>query len=221
MPNSRSKLELDVAELFVSLQGEGAHAGLPMFFVRLAGCNLRCRWCDTPYAQRPLKKLLSLSRIISLWEQEGALGYVQITGGEPLLQENVYPLMELFLKRGTKVLLETNGSLSLEKVPPEVVKVMDLKPPSSGMEEHNLFENLAFLTKKDEVKIVVADKRDYAWAKEIISSYHLPVFTNVLLSPAFGLLEPERLASWILKDRLPVRFQLQLHKVLWGDRPGV
>ena len=221
MPNSRSKLELDVAELFVSLQGEGAHAGLPMFFVRLAGCNLRCRWCDTPYAQRPLKKLLSLSRIISLWEQEGALGYVQITGGEPLLQENVYPLMEIFLKRGAKVLLETNGSLSLEKVPPEVVKVMDLKPPSSGMEEHNLFENLAFLTKKDEVKIVVADKRDYAWAKEIISSYHLPVFTNVLLSPAFGLLEPERLASWILKDRLPVRFQLQLHKVLWGDRPGV
>ena len=221
MPNSRSKLELDVAELFVSLQGEGAHAGLPMFFVRLAGCNLRCRWCDTPYAQRPLKKLLSLSRIISLWEEEGALGYVQITGGEPLLQENVYPLMEIFLKRGAKVLLETNGSLSLEKVPPEVVKVMDLKPPSSGMEEHNLFENLAFLTKKDEVKIVVADKRDYAWAKEIISSYHLPVFTNVLLSPAFGLLEPERLASWILKDRLPVRFQLQLHKVLWGDRPGV
>ena len=221
MPDSRSKPVLDVAELFVSLQGEGAHAGLPMFFVRLAGCNLRCRWCDTPYAQRPLKKFLSLSQILSLWEQEGALGYVQITGGEPLLQENVYPLMESFLEQGVKVLLETNGSLSLERVPPEVIKVMDLKPPSSGMEEHNLFSNLAFLTKKDEVKFVVADEKDYAWAKEIIFSYHLPVFTNVLLSPAFGLLEPQKLASWILKDRLPVRFQLQLHKVLWGDRPGV
>ncbi len=192
-----------------------------MFFIRLAGCNLRCRWCDTVYAQRPLKRFLTLSQLVSLWEQNGALKYVQITGGEPLLQKNVYPLMEFFLKEGVKVLLETNGSLSLEKVPREVVKIMDLKTPSSGMEKFNNFKNLAFLNGKDEVKFVIADRNDYLWAKKIIFSFYLPVFTNVLVSPVFGRLDPRELAAWVLEDRLPVRFQLQLHKVLWGDRPGV
>jgi len=195
--------------------------GLPTFFVRLAGCNLRCSWCDTPYAQKPLQKWLSLGEIFKLWEQYGRLPYIQLTGGEPLLQEDVYDLIDLFLKEKATVLLETNGSLSLKRVPREVVKIMDLKTPSSGMDRFMDYTNLAYLDRKDQVKFVIADRRDYEWAKERVFRYHLTVYTQVLFSPVFGRLDPRELAEWILKDRLLVRFQIQLHKILWGERPGV
>ena len=195
--------------------------GLPTFFVRLAGCNLRCNWCDTPYAQKPLQKWLSLGEIFKLWEQYGRLPYIQLTGGEPLLQEDVYDLIDLFLKEKATVLLETNGSLSLKRVPREVVKIMDLKTPSSGMDRFMDYANLAHLDRKDQVKFVIADRRDYEWAKERVFRYHLTVYTQVLFSPVFGRLDPRELAEWILKDRLLVRFQIQLHKILWGERPGV
>ncbi len=222
MPGSNFKEKrLDIAEIFVSLQGEGAHTGLPTFFVRLAGCNLRCQWCDTVYAQKPLNKFFSLSEILKLWEQRGCLPFIQITGGEPLLQEAVYDLMKQFLARGATVLLETNGSLSLKKVPGKVVKIMDIKTPSSGMEKYNNYSNLAYLTLKDQVKFVIADRRDYDWAKETLFRYYLPFYTQVLFSPVYGRLDPRELASWIIRDLLPVRFQIQLHKFLWGNRPGV
>ncbi|OAG28265.1 radical SAM protein [Thermodesulfatator autotrophicus] len=211
----------DVAEIFVSLQGESTYMGLPTFFVRLSGCNLRCKWCDTIYAQKPQNNLLGLSEILIRWQKEGSLKFVQITGGEPLLQENVYLLMKAFLEKGATILLETNGSVSLGRVPKEVVKIMDFKTPSSGMTHHMCYENLAYLTRKDQVKFVIADKEDYNWAKEILARFYLPVYTQVLFSPVWQTVKPQELAEWIIKDRLQVRFQLQLHKVLWGEKRGV
>ncbi len=212
---------LDVSEIFVSLQGEGTLAGIPTFFVRLSGCNLRCNWCDTSYAQKPSKNFISIEEIVRHWEKAGKIPYVQITGGEPLLQENVYDLMDFFLKEGVTLLLETNGSISLRKVPKEVIKILDLKTPSSGMTPYMRYENLAYLGTKDQVKFVIADRVDYEWAKKRMSLYYLPVYTQVLFSPAWGLMNPQELANWIIEERLPVRFQLQLHKILWGEKRGV
>ncbi len=209
-----------VCEIFVSLQGEGTHVGLPCFFVRLSGCNLACSWCDTPYA-REEGRPWSLPEILSRWREEDALPWVQITGGEPLLQEGVYPLMEAFLREGAKVLLETNGSLSLARVPQEVIKIMDLKCPSSGMTKYMRWENLAYLSSRDQIKFVIANRKDYEWAKEIVQKKYLFLYTQVLFSPVFGHLNPKDLAQWILNDRLRVRFQLQLHKILWGEKRGV
>ncbi len=218
MPASSPTIEL--CETFVSLQGEGAYQGLPMFFVRLAGCNLRCRWCDTTYAHGPGQKV-PLSEIVRRWQEEGRLPWVEITGGEPLLQEGVYALFEAFLRQGVRVLLETNGSLSLARVPREVIKIMDLKTPSSGMTESIYWPNLAYLGARDQVKFVLANREDYLWACAVLKRYQLPVYTQVLMSPVYGALSPQTLAEWILRDRLPVRFQIQLHKFLWGDRRGV
>ncbi|WP_457755797.1 7-carboxy-7-deazaguanine synthase QueE, partial [Thermodesulfatator indicus] len=199
-------LILDIAEIFVSLQGESTYVGLPTFFVRLAGCNLQCQWCDTVYAQQPQKNFISLSEILDRWQRGGKLKVVQITGGEPLLQENVYPLMKAFLDKGATVLLETNGSMPLERVPREVVKIMDIKPPSSEMNAYMRFENLAYLDRKDQVKFVIADREDYKWAKNVMTKFYLPVYTQVLFSPVWQRLEPRELAEWIIKDKLPVRF---------------
>jgi len=212
--------KLLLCETFVSLQGESTLQGLPMFFIRLSGCNLRCKWCDTRYAWQGGKEV-SLGEIFAQWRGEGSLPWVEITGGEPLLQKGVYALMDLFLKEGVKVLLETNGSISLEKVPQEVLKIVDLKPPSSGMNQFIFWPNLAYLGPKDQVKFVLADRADYLWARDVLNRYSLTVYTQVLMSPVYNVLPPQDLARWILEDRLPVRFQLQLHKVLWGDRPGV
>ncbi len=218
MPVSSPKIEL--CETFVSLQGEGLYQGLPMFFVRLARCNLRCRWCDTTYAYGPGKQV-SLEEILEIWRATGSLSWVEITGGEPLLQEGVYALFEAFLGLGVKVLLETNGSLSLERVPREVVKIMDLKPPSSWMSGFIHWPNLAYLGPRDQVKFVLANREDYLWACQVLRHYQLPVYTQVLMSPVYGELPPQTLAQWILEDHLPVRFQIQLHKFLWGERAGV
>ncbi len=214
-------MTLKLSELFISIQGEGSHQGLPTFFVRLYGCNLRCRWCDTKYAYEGPWFELTVEQVIEKWKLQDSIPWVQITGGEPLLQGDVYHLMKAFLEKGAIVLLETNGSLPIESLPQKVIKIMDLKPPSSGMSEFILWKNLAYLSRKDQVKFVIADRQDYEWAKRIIKRYYLTAFTQVLVSPVYRELPPQELTSWILEDRLHVRFQIQLHKFLWGERRGV
>lgn len=208
-----------VTETFVSLQGEGFHVGWPCFFVRLTGCNLRCTYCDSTYAYSDGIDMDS-SELLSLWRRSG-IRLVQITGGEPLLQPAVIPFMRELLNDGAEVILETNGSIFLEDVPCGVIKVVDRKTPGSGMCHSWLPDNLRFLGWKDQVKCVLTSETDYLWAKDWIISCGLSFFTQVILSPAWGLLEPGQLASWILRDNLQVRLQLQLHKILWGDRRGV
>ncbi len=212
-------LSLKVAEVFVSLQGEGALAGYPCFFVRLSGCNLRCRWCDTAWAweggwEMPLKEILER------WQASG-VSLVEVTGGEPLLQAGVIELMKDFLKAGATVLLETNGSQSLKGVPREVIKIVDFKCPSSGMSAYNRYENLRYLHRPDQIKFVIADREDYLFARKKIVELDLVRVAEVLMSPVWRQMDPVDLARWILEDKLPVRFQIQLHKILWGERAGV
>jgi len=180
--------------------------------VRLAGCNLECSYCDTPYAKEEGYKL-SLDQVYNKICATGCR-LVLITGGEPLLQEEVYPLATRLLAAGYQVLLETNGSLDISRVPGEVVKIMDLKCPESLMAEHTRWENLHHLTPQDQVKFVISSRNDYLWATHIIKRYGLR--HNVLMGVAYGRLEPKQLVGWILEDNLPVRFQLQIHKYIWG-----
>lgn len=205
---------LKVLETLVTLQGEGPGSGRPVFLIRLAGCNLACRWCDTPQARSPeAGRARSLSDLLREFEASG-LSEVLLTGGEPLLQEGTVVLLQALVSRGARVYLETNGSLPLGPVPQEVIKIMDLKTPSSGMSHQMLYENLRHLTFRDAVKFVIADEEDYLFAREKTFSLRLPSFTEVYFSPAWGEMSPERLARLILRDRLPVRFQVQLHKFL-------
>ncbi|MFO7760606.1 MAG: radical SAM protein [Thermodesulfobacteriota bacterium] len=221
-PASSKNSSLNISELFYSIQGESSFAGYPCFFIRLAGCNLRCSYCDTAYAYKETGEKYSLGKLMELTEKYPA-ALILITGGEPLLQEKVYPLMELLLEAGRKVMLETNGSISVREVPPAVVKVMDLKCPDSGMSEQMNFSNLDFLTPADELKFVISSRLDYDWALDIVRSrYHpsspetdLNDLPSILFSPETTSLPPFRLAGWILEDHLQVRLQLQLHKVLW------
>lgn len=211
--------DLLISELFYSIQGESSYAGLPCVFIRLSGCNLRCKWCDTVYA-RSNGKIYSLDEITEfVYKYKTKL--VCITGGEPLLQSNVILLMERLLNEDYVILLETNGSLPINPVPNKVIKVMDLKCPSSGMTEYMHWQNIEYLSKRDEVKFVIGDRRDYQWAREVVLKYGLIERCKVLCSPVFKVLSPELLASWILTDHLPVRLQLQLHKYIWGEKRGV
>jgi 7-carboxy-7-deazaguanine synthase len=206
---------LTVNEIFFSIQGESTYAGRPCVFVRLTACDLRCRWCDTPYAFTEGEKR-SVDDVLREVERQGC-PLVEITGGEPLLQEDVYPLMSALLARGKTVLLETGGHVSVERVPPGVVKILDVKCPGSGEEAHNDWDNLARLAPTDEVKFVIRDRVDYEYAREVVRARSLAgQCAAVLFSPVHGVLDPERLASWILEDRLPVRLQLQVHKYVWG-----
>jgi 7-carboxy-7-deazaguanine synthase len=208
---------LEICELFYSIQGESSYAGYPCFFIRFAGCNLRCTYCDTRYAYEGEHKTYSISQILAeLKKYPGVL--VEITGGEPLLQKGVYPLLEQLLSAGRSVLLETNGSLSLESIPKDVVKIMDVKCPSSAMHDKMDFDNFGFLDPKDEIKCVMSSREDYNWATQLINSYDLHKKTTVTFSPVIGSLPPEKLAAWILEDRLPVRLRLQLHTILWADK---
>ncbi len=211
-----TKLLLKINEIYLSLQGESSWVGLPCVFVRLTGCSLRCVWCDTAYAFYEGKEE-GLGSILQKVESQG-VKLVEITGGEPLEQEGVYPLMEALLQRGYKVLLETSGAVDIRRVPKAVVKIMDLKCPGSGEESRNLWENVAKLVPgQDEIKFVIRDRADYDWAKKEIQGHNLaPVFT-ILFSPVHGELEPKDLAGWITEDRLPVRFQIQMHKVVWPE----
>ena len=205
---------LRINEIFHSIQGESTWAGRPCVFVRLTGCNLRCVWCDTEYAfregrQMPVAEIVERVRAYRC-------DLVEVTGGEPMLQKGIHALLAALLDAGLTVMLETSGERDLGRVDPRVIKIMDLKCPGSGESERNRWSNLDALTERDEVKFVVADRRDYEWARDAISSRRIVERVNaVLISPAFGLLEPQKLAEWILADRLPVRMQLQMHKHIW------
>lgn len=204
-----------VTEIFTSIQGESTFCGLPCTFIRMTGCNLRCKYCDTPYALEGGEEL-DLDQILDRVREAG-ISLVELTGGEPLLQEECYLLINLLLEEGYTVLLETNGSLTLEKLDSRVMKIVDIKCPGSGMSEKMDFSNVNYLTGKDEVKFVISDKGDFDWAKGIIDTYGLIEKCKVLISPVLSRLEAKEVAGWILEERLPVRLQLQLHKVIWPD----
>jgi 7-carboxy-7-deazaguanine synthase len=212
---------LTVNEIFHSIQGESTHAGRPCVFVRLTACDLRCSWCDTPYAFHEGRSM-SLDDVIAEVRGHGTR-LVEITGGEPLLQKDVYPLMERLLAEQFAVMLETGGHLPIDRVPANVVKVIDVKCPASGESDKNCWPNLERLSPHDEVKFVIQDRGDYEYARDVVSRYGLASrAAAVLFSPVHGVLEPKQLAAWILEDRLPVRLQLQIHKYVWGaDVRGV
>jgi len=211
---------LKINEIYASIQGESSHTGLPCVFIRLTGCNLRCSWCDTAYAFYDGKNL-TVEEALQKVEIFG-LPLVEITGGEPLLQEDVYPLMETLLKKGYRVMLETSGALPIDKVPEKVIKILDIKCPGSGEEKKNHLENLKFLSPHDEVKFVLLDRADYEWSRDMLRKYDMVPSKQVLFSPVYDKLNLKDLSQWILKDRLAVRLQTQLHKVIWSkDAIGV
>ena len=202
-----------ITEIFFSIQGESSYTGLPCVFVRFTGCPLRCGWCDTAYAFYEGTER-SLESILNEVEHYNCR-LVEITGGEPLAQAEAHGLITALADRGYTVLIETSGAIDLAPVDPRAILIMDLKCPGSGMEDRNRWSNLSLLKPHDEVKFVIKDRADYDWAVEIIHRYGLSDRQRVLLSPVFGELEPQVLAEWILADRLPVRFQLQVHKLIW------
>jgi 7-carboxy-7-deazaguanine synthase len=206
---------LTVNEIFYSIQGESTHAGAPCVFVRLTACDLRCAWCDTPYAFYEGHKM-SIDDVVSAVEAHEC-PLVEITGGEPLLQEDVYPLMDRLLAAGRTVMLETGGHRSIDRVPPAVRKIVDVKCPGSGEADKNDWRNLERLAPHDEVKFVVKDRADYEFARDVIDRHGLASRPNaLLLSPVHGVLDPKTLSEWMLADRLPARLQLQLHKYIWS-----
>lgn len=209
-----------VTEIFHSIQGESSYAGQPCVFVRLTGCPLRCSWCDTEYAfyggsEQPIEQVLA--KIDSY-----GCHLVEVTGGEPLAQPETFPLVTRLCDRGYQVLIETSGAIDIASVDRRAHIILDVKCPGSGMTDRMYWPNLNQLTRKDEAKFVLADRKDYDWACQTIAQYELTGRCSVLMSPVFGNLEPRLLAEWVLADRLPVRFQLQLHKIIWApDMRGV
>ncbi|NKC01078.1 MAG: 7-carboxy-7-deazaguanine synthase QueE [Pseudomonadales bacterium] len=211
--------QLRITEIFLSLQGEANTVGLPTVFVRLTGCPLRCQYCDSEYAFSG-GEMKTLETILA---DVAGLGVrrVTVTGGEPLAQPNVYPLMQSLCDQGYAVSLETSGALSVAAVDDRVVRVVDLKTPDSGEVHRNLWDNMDCLAERDQIKFVICSRSDYDWAKLKCDQYSLcDRVTDVLFSPSFGQLDPTDLADWIVADKLEVRMQLQLHKLLWGDEPG-
>ena len=207
---------LTVNEIFYSIQGESTYTGRPCVFIRLTACDLRCSWCDTPYAFSEGRKV-SVDDVVKEVERYDC-ALVEITGGEPLLQEDVYPLMDRLLADGKTVLIETGGHLSVERVPLGAVKVMDIKCPGSGEADRHDWSNLDRLTAQDQVKFVIRDRVDYEYARDTLGWCDLDRrCAATLFSPVHGVLDPKTLATWVLEDRLPVRVQLQLHKYIWGS----
>ncbi|MEK6693262.1 MAG: 7-carboxy-7-deazaguanine synthase [Nitrospirota bacterium] len=234
---------MKVNEIFRSIQGESSFSGLPCTMIRLTGCNLRCLYCDTPYAfydgtdmtvEDALKEITRLTigtrdereemnfkNSLPITEpalslSKGHSSLVEITGGEPLIQEDVYLLIKGLLNTGYRVLIETNGSLDIGRLDSRVVRIMDIKTPKSGMSGNMDFENINKLGIKDEVKFVISDRDDYEWSKKVLGRYAIPC--SILFSPAYGVLDPGILSDWILSDHLEVRLNLQLHKYIWGDK---
>ncbi|MBS1140070.1 MAG: Radical [Proteobacteria bacterium] len=211
-------MALRITEVFYSLQGEASRAGLPTVFVRLTGCPLRCSWCDTTYSftgGEPATVESVLAEVAKYPARQ-----VCVTGGEPLSQKDCLPLLTALCDAGYDVSLETSGALDVAAVDSRVARIMDLKAPDSAESARNLWENLSVLTPRDEIKIVIASRGDYEWARDVLRQKKLDQICSVLFSPAQGLIEPQSLAEWILKDGLNVRFQLQLHKLLWGNMKG-
>ncbi len=212
--------DLAISELFYSIQGESTYAGLPCLFIRLAGCNLRCSYCDAKYTYEEKKQSISLIKVMQYVDKYPNT-LVEITGGEPLLQESVYLLIDMLINSGRTVLLETNGSVNISKVPKDVVKILDIKCPGSSMEDKMLYENLSLLHPHDQIKFVLSSRNDYDWALDIIKKYKLfslhDLQPEILFSPIADQLEVSQLSDWILTDQLPVRLQIQLHKVIWPD----
>ena len=209
---------LRITEIFYSLQGEAETVGLPTVFVRLTGCPLRCGYCDTSYAFTG-GTWLELDQILAQVARYRP-AYVTVTGGEPLAQKPCLELLGRLCDTGYHVSLETSGALDVSGVDPRVVKVMDLKTPGSGEEERNRIGNLQRLSPQDQVKFVISDRRDYEWARAMVREHQLDKLCGILFSPVHGQQEATELADWILEDRLPVRLQIQLHKILWGNEPG-
>lgn len=216
--SSANGLRLRITEIFYSLQGESTTVGLPTVFVRLTGCPLRCGYCDTEYAFQggQWMTLNTIANEVAKYQCQ----YVTVTGGEPLAQPACLDLLKLLCEQSFQVSLETSGAIDVSNVDARVVKVMDLKTPGSGECDRNLYSNLQYLQKHDQVKLVICDHNDYEWAKQIIAQYALQQRCEILMSPSYEQINAAELADWIVQDRLPVRFQLQLHKQLWGEAPG-
>ncbi len=204
---------LTINEIFFSIQGESSYMGKPCVFVRLTYCNLRCTYCDTEYAFHEGTPM-SIDEIVARVRSYGCT-LVEVTGGEPLAQEGSAELMRILCDQGFEVLLETGGSIDISTVDQRVKRIVDLKCPSSGMERKNLWSNINHLKQGDEAKFVVGNKDDFDWAVDVIEKHRLEQRCTVLMSPVFGVLQPLELAGWILENRVPVRFQLQMHKYIW------
>ncbi len=218
MSNDRASTSLRISEIFYSLQGESTRVGLPSVFIRLTGCPLRCTYCDTTYAFSggQIQTLHEIIEEVATYSTP----YVCVTGGEPLAQKNCITLLRALCDAGYSVSLETSGALDVSAVDPRVSKILDIKTPASGEMTKNLWSNLAYVDAQDEIKFVLCDEPDYLWAKQILSERSLSEKCTVLFSPAQGQLSARDLAEWILRDKLKVRLQVQLHKLLWGNQQG-
>lgn len=217
VPESREGM-LKITEIFHSLQGEALQVGLPTVFVRLTGCPLRCTYCDSEYAFYGGTWMHFDDILAEIRKYETP--YVCVTGGEPLAQNRCAELLKLLCDENFEVSLETSGAVDISQADRRVSRVVDLKTPGSGEADKNLWGNLKQLGRQDQLKFVICSREDYEWARKQLNKRQLQKYSEVLFSTAWGQLEPDKLAGWILEDRLPVRFQLQLHKVLWGDTPG-
>lgn len=209
---------MELSEIFYSIQGESSFSGLPCIFIRLAGCNLRCSYCDTKYAYQKNFEL-TVQEIIKKIREYSPVSLVEVTGGEPLLQVEIYLLLDELLKEGFNVLLETNGSILLDKVPEDVIKIVDIKTPSSNMSDKMNWGNIKYLYPYDEIKFVLSNRNDFDWAVKVITDYDLLKY-KVLFSPVISRLEPKILSEWILELKMPIRLQMQLHKKVWGGQKG-
>jgi len=210
--------QVRITEIFHSIQGESTYAGIPTVFIRLTGCPLRCQYCDTDYAFSG-GKLQTIETILKTVESYKC-NHICVTGGEPLAQPGCFSLMKSLCDKKYVVSLETSGARDIADVDSRVTVVMDLKTPDSLEHEKNLLSNLNLLKKNDQIKFVICSRRDYEWACQMIKDYHLNEKSELLFSPSWGQMNPRELAEWILKDKLSARFQLQLHKLLWNDKPG-
>lgn len=211
--------QLKIFEIFYSLQGESSRVGLPTIFIRLSGCPMRCHYCDTAYAFQG-GSMMAIDEIMETIKKYDTR-YVTVTGGEPLAQKEVLSLLKVLADQNYEVSLETGGGLSIKEVDPRIKIILDIKTPESGEEKKNYWDNLNLIHSKDEIKFVLCSREDYDWAKKILNQYKLTEKCDVLFSPVYQKLNTTDLGNWILEDQLPVRMQIQLHKLLWGEKPGV
>ena len=213
-------MNLKINEIYFSVQGESSYSGLPCIFIRLTYCNLRCTYCDSEYSFYDGKKM-KIDEILKEIKKYSC-NLVEVTGGEPLLQKNCINLLNELIKNNYDVLLETSGSLSISDVPNKVINIIDFKCPSSKMDSKNMWDNINYLKKNDEIKFVIGDRIDYEWTKKKIEEYKLNQICDILISPVYGEIEPKEIVKWILEDNLKVRFQIQMHKEIWpADKKGV